>query len=301
MKQKRLCFVCLEKGNSAGTCKLKYVCNKCNGKHNIAICTFSKDKANIPKNENAQNNAQDLTTTTTNVSNNKNNVLLQTATVSISGVDNKKQFDNVQLLFDSGSQRSYISEELCISLNLPTLRKETIAINTLGSKEAQVKIIDVVPVRFVSQDKVIETECFCTSLICAGLLNQNILLVSSSYPHLKNLSLADTSKDKNKEIDILIGADYYYRFIYGKQNEPIALESVFGWILTGYYKCLSSSSNFISPHLLRFNTEVCDVINGSNQNIIKDIFEDKYNTKSKVQSDYLENFKGTYKRYMSAI
>ena len=151
-------------------------------------------------------------------------------------------------MFDSGSQRSYISEELCISLNLPTLRKETIAINTLGSKEAQVKIIDVVPVRFVSQDKVIETECLCTSLICAELLNQNILLVSSSYPHLKNLSLADTSKDKNKEIDILIGADYYYRFIYGKQNEPIALESVFGWILTGYYEYFSSSNNFISTH-----------------------------------------------------
>ena len=42
---------------------------------NIILCTFSKDKANTPKNENAQNNAHDLTTTT-NVSNNKNNVLL---------------------------------------------------------------------------------------------------------------------------------------------------------------------------------------------------------------------------------
>ena len=74
---------------------------------------------------------------------------MQTATVSISGVNNKKQFDNVQLLFDSANQRSYISEELRKSLNLPILRKETIAINTFGNKEAQVKVIDVVPVRFV--------------------------------------------------------------------------------------------------------------------------------------------------------
>ena len=159
--------------------------------------------------------------------------------MSISGVNNKKQFDNVQLLFDSANQRSYISEELRKSLNLPILRKETIAINTFGNKEAQVKVIDVVPVRFVLQHKVIEIECLCTSLICAELLNQNIQLVSSSYPHLKNLLLADTSEDKNKKMDILIGAYYYYQFIYrnvirGKQNEPIALESVSGWILTGY-------------------------------------------------------------------
>ena len=64
MKQKRLCFVCLEKDDSAETRKLKYACNKCSRKHNIAVCAFSKDKTNIPKNENAQNNAQDLTTTT---------------------------------------------------------------------------------------------------------------------------------------------------------------------------------------------------------------------------------------------
>ena len=79
------------------------------GKHSIAICTFSKHKTNILNNENSQNNAQDLTTTTI-IYHNKNNFLLQTATVSISRVDNKKQFDNVQLYFDSGSQRSHISE-----------------------------------------------------------------------------------------------------------------------------------------------------------------------------------------------
>ena len=95
------------------------------------------------------------------------------------------------------------------------MRKETVAINTFGSKEAQVKIIDVVPIRFVLQGKFIEIECLRISLICAKLLNQNIQLISSSYPHLKNLLSVDTWKDKNKKIDILIGADYYYRFIYG--------------------------------------------------------------------------------------
>ena len=65
------------------------------------------------------------------------------------------------------------------------------------------------------------------------------------------------------------------------------------------------SNNFVSTRLLRFNTEVCDVIDGSNQNIIKDIFEDKCKIKSKVQSDYIDTFKGTLnydgERYISRL
>ena len=34
-KQKRLCFLCLEKGHSAVSCKLKYSGNKCGGKHKL--------------------------------------------------------------------------------------------------------------------------------------------------------------------------------------------------------------------------------------------------------------------------
>ena len=52
--------------------------------------------------------------------------------------------------------------------------------------------------------------------------------------------LADSSSKSKKKIDILIGAEHYYRFIFGnvirgKVNESITIESVFGWVLTGYY------------------------------------------------------------------
>ena len=106
VKQKWLCFVCLE--YSGMFCLLRNM--------QVKVCLYAGNNipknipnTNIPKNENSQNNAQDLTTTTI-IYHNKKNVLLQTATVSISRVDNKKQFDNVQLYFDSGSQRSHISE-----------------------------------------------------------------------------------------------------------------------------------------------------------------------------------------------
>ena len=104
-EQKRLYFLCLEKGHLVVFCKLKCYCNKCRGKHNIAICTLSKDKTN-PSSPVSTADAE----TSRNFSTNKNNILLQTASVSVCGVDNNK-LDNVPLLFDCGSQRSYVSDK----------------------------------------------------------------------------------------------------------------------------------------------------------------------------------------------
>ena len=50
--------------------------------------------------------------TASNFSNNKDSVILQTASVSLSGFDDKRKVKNVQLLFDSCSQWNYINEDL---------------------------------------------------------------------------------------------------------------------------------------------------------------------------------------------
>ena len=56
----------------------------------------------------------------------------------------------------------------------------------------------------------------------------------------------------------MIGLDYYYLFvtgdiIRGEPNEPIALNSIFGWILCGTY-VESTQANFNVAHLFRVNT-----------------------------------------------
>ena len=173
VKQKKLCFVCLEKGHAAYSCTLKnYSCKKCHRKHNIAICTFSKQ--NTQKHFPSTEERSETPSTTSNISTNKNNVLLQTATVSVS--------NNIQLLFDSGSQRSYISTEIRNRLKLPTLRTERLVINTFGNQDAQIKNIDVVPLTIICPDrKLITVECLCTSMICADVTNQNTQFVSTNY------------------------------------------------------------------------------------------------------------------------
>ena len=137
---------------------------------------------------------------------------MQTATVSVSNTDNTRTANNIQLLFDSGSQRSYISTEIRNRLKLPTLRTERLVINTFGNQDAQIKNIDVVPLTIICPDrKLITVECLCTSMICADVTNQNTRFVSTNYVHLKNLNLADCSRDGNKKIDVLIRLESVYK------------------------------------------------------------------------------------------
>ena len=77
--------------------------------------------------------------------------------------------------------------------------------------------------------------------ICSPITNQMVTQVSQNYPHLKNLKLADSFDEQFINIDILIGTDFYHTFctdeiIRGTSNKPVALSSLFGWVLSGYYK-----------------------------------------------------------------
>lgn len=60
------------------------------------------------------------------------------------------------MLFDSGSQGSYASDRKRNLLTLSTVETEGKAIHTFGNKVSQIKMINVVPLKFVLKDKVIQ-------------------------------------------------------------------------------------------------------------------------------------------------
>ena len=141
--------------------------------------------------------------------------MLQTAYVKASDLEPKNRHF-VNALFDIGSQRTYISSDLRNKLGLKTLRKERIFIKTFGNKNSNALSADAVPLKIISDQKIVTTEAVCTPVICASLLNQNIQHVSTRYPHLTGWKLADTSKNLNKWIEIWIGSDYYHSFVFGE-------------------------------------------------------------------------------------
>ena len=155
LKRDHRCFICLSKGHIAGKCDPGRSCRRCNGRHHQSICTASKTPPHSHKPpQRTSNESQDQETsdsagpsnqtqgstqdtsgvnTTTTVSKERRSVLLQTAITTVQSSNGSKSV-TARLLFDSGSQRSYITSSLKAKLGLVPVKRETLNLNTFGDK-----------------------------------------------------------------------------------------------------------------------------------------------------------------------
>ena len=77
--------------------------------------------------------------------------------------------------------------------------------------------------------------------IYSTITNQMVARVPQNYPHLKNARLADSFPEQLMSIDRLIVTNFCHTFFTdeikrGKSNEPFALISHIGWVLSENYK-----------------------------------------------------------------
>ena len=69
---------------------------------------------------------------------------------------------------------------------------------------------------------------------------------SLKLPHLEGLALADPQCMTKGQIELLLDVDVYARIVEGAVkkrglNEPIAVKSALGWLLSGRTGCLDTS------------------------------------------------------------
>ena len=95
------CFLCLQQGHMQRDCDKKYTCHKCNKKHHISLCT--KDT----KTSTEERNTDKPTTTAVTMETSNEEILLQTATAHVTDTLGKESIA-CRILFDTGSQRTYI-------------------------------------------------------------------------------------------------------------------------------------------------------------------------------------------------
>ena len=74
--------------------------------------------------------------------NQKSGVLLQTASAAICLPDKPEASVQARILFDSGSQKSYVSQRLKEALSLKPIHSETVVIKTFGSTDEMVQTCD---------------------------------------------------------------------------------------------------------------------------------------------------------------
>ena len=165
----------------------------------------------------------------------KSSVLLQTGTAYAYNSANSKR-TKIRMLFDSGSQRSYITNELKEKLDLKPIKQETLHLNTFGKEGFKRQKCDMFSLQLQGEDGELDIELSALAfpVICSSVSTRiNI----QEFPHLDGLQFADNLDGEDQSIDMLLGADYYYRIVTGEvikgDTGPTAVGSKLGWLLLG--------------------------------------------------------------------
>ena len=189
--------------------------------------TITKSSATLQRDS---DQATDGSTLTTDTLREKTNVLLQTVRVHVYGEDQETGIE-ATVLFDGGSQKSYIAEKLKNQLMLKP--KGTGSIK-LGSNKYAKQTCDHVQVNLRAGDNVVTVNAHSFPALCSPIVTRVDI---STYPHLQGLVLTDTFSSCDKEIGILIGADHCHDIVTRKVNKgslgPTATSSKLGWLLSG--------------------------------------------------------------------
>ena len=219
------CFICLNSGHNAANCRLKANCRICNSKHHVSICNSNgrckssvllatpEATSSVATNATLDPNAASWAGSTTSGS----KVALQTA---LAFIDDKRE-RKVRVLFDSGSQKSFVTSEAVCMLDLNVVRKENSGIRVFGGNETGYAMRDVVSLSVspVNGGESINVECFVVPEITT-IVNGHVEFVKHAYPHLRRLYFSDVAKNKEElKLDILVGANFIWQFQRGKQSE----------------------------------------------------------------------------------
>ena len=146
IRRKGRCYICLQSGHISRKCESKYKCVKCKGRHNVSICEPPRENRGDKPPEKYQPpeqvksialNARNYVASV--VRNRESATLLQTAQAILTDVD-KVSKRTVRVLFDIGSQKSFVTEDVCKSLNLRVSRKEKLILSGFGSKNETVQL-----------------------------------------------------------------------------------------------------------------------------------------------------------------
>ena len=140
---------------------------------------------------------------TTSVSKKHQTILLQTAhAIASAGPDGPSI--PVRVLFDNGSQLSYVTETLQQQFGLKPVKIEKLHLNTFGHNSDKTQQCAVVSLYLqgLQQAEATKISALTSASICSPLPSA---VSVSSYPHLQDLPLADGCENPRKEIDVLVG------------------------------------------------------------------------------------------------
>ncbi|XP_021959017.1 uncharacterized protein LOC110854896 [Folsomia candida] len=233
IKESRACFSCLKQGNISKNCRSHVSCPICNRKHYAIMCPDKRTEGEIRE---LSQEVQGMTLTPTMINSTDSKlILMKTLHVRVKGFTGEEQV--VRLLFDEGSQRSYVKTSLAIKLKCPIVGQLSLQNTLFGGHTMGIKvknnhrvILKQVGGAFSQEVILINEDKICSG--CPAVPTGPWISELAS----KKIYISDMWSGSS-EIDILIGSDLWGKLMTGRmyklKNGLIAVESVFGWTLSG--------------------------------------------------------------------
>ena len=149
----------------------------------------------------------------------------------------------MRVQLDTGSHKSFITAKAVGKLGLRLVGRECLGIRVFGSKETTVFMRDVVEISLgASHGKNgFLIEAFVLNNI-SDIPNVHVEIVKKKLSHLANLRFSDVWRFGDiLEADCLIGSDSLWQFQEGEKirrgpDEPVAVKTTLGWVLSGPLK-----------------------------------------------------------------
>uniref|UniRef100_A0A8D8SQJ6 Integrase catalytic domain-containing protein n=2 Tax=Cacopsylla melanoneura TaxID=428564 RepID=A0A8D8SQJ6_9HEMI len=242
VKSHKKCFNCL--GNHMlSECKSRSRCSKCSSPTHHTLLHFVKPHAAVLAASPVPASSDDDVNILTCHTREKSTVLLATAQARIQ--DASGSFQPIRLLIDPGSEISCISSSAVQQLGLK-VSSSRIHISGIGNNHTLQSKGSVICKLLPSLASSVEvaTEAVILSKISSDL--PSVSLPAGVREQYSSICLADSDFHKSGKIDFLLGADLYPHILVTKgptiiQGEPVAINTIFGWVLMGKVPVPSSS------------------------------------------------------------
>lgn len=272
VRKNKLCLNCLSSCHLLKDCNSKSTCRICQLRHHsflhISNNHLSQKSDPVKNNLNVNESTLSLEEKPSTsdavfngmVSSNRNVVLLSTAIVDI--LDNRGQYQKIRILLDSGSQANFITQKC---LNKLGLRIYPLSMSVKGLGKMQDVMCNggvnctlkpvgkLFPIHTI--DAVVIPK-LCSDIPCPQPPNKEF------WPHLNNIELSDPHFTVPGQVDMLLGAELFPYVlepgrIVGGINEPVALNTIFGWIVMG--KTLAKQTPSVTNYFVSIDDPVSNI------------------------------------------
>ena len=269
LRNQKRCFRCFKTGHMSKSCYSKKRCSRCNGKHHSALCKSTgidghESSGTIPTEENTSRRDPEKEDSTVpegstlvgSTHTSQDTILPQSALVDVAAGSRSCQ---ARLLFDSGSQRTFISQDLANKIGAQPFKKEELLMSTFGHDKRTKADFETVRLCLMADGEGIIINALVSPVISPPI-SAHLQDDDLNFPYLQGLRLADPVRTRGPlEIDIIIGNDYYGSLVTGeiiKGDGPMAMNSKFGWLLSGPVIQAEQSKEIIETHCYRIESSL---------------------------------------------